>query len=375
MIFEGMKRFRVIASDKTWIDSQAVLQLEQTLELEGMRYVVGLPDLHPGKGSPIGASFISEGYLYPHLVGNDIGCGMGLWKTDLKTKKIKLDRWTKQLKGLEGPWDGDSSAWLENGGGVTTDFDASLGTIGGGNHFAELQKVEKVLSTEIFEQLGLEKNTLVLLVHSGSRGLGESILRMHLEDHQYEGLKAASKEGMNYLNRHDEAMGWAGVNRSLIAHRFLSELRTDGQKIVDVCHNWVKPITDGDQSFWLHRKGAAPSDEGCLVIPGSRGSFSYLVSPKGNQESNAFSLAHGAGRKWKRSDCRARLSSKYNVEALQQTDVGSRVICEDKNLIYEEAPQAYKDIDRVVQDLVDEGLLDIVAIFRPLITYKTRRDK
>ena len=78
---------RVIASDKNWIDSEAIKQLQNVSTLKGMRIAVGLPDLHPGKKSPIGAAFISEGYIYPELVGNDIGCGMGFWKTDLKINK------------------------------------------------------------------------------------------------------------------------------------------------------------------------------------------------------------------------------------------------------------------------------------------------
>jgi len=109
------------------------------------------------------------------------------------------------------------------------------------------------------------------------------------------------------------------------------------------------------------------------LIPGSRGTFSYLVEPTAEQNANLHSIAHGAGRKWARSDCKDRLSEKYDVESLQHTDLGSRVICEDKDLIYEEAPQAYKNIDAVVKDLVESGLVKVIAVFRPLITYKVRR--
>jgi release factor H-coupled RctB family protein len=109
------------------------------------------------------------------------------------------------------------------------------------------------------------------------------------------------------------------------------------------------------------------------MIPGSRGTFSYLVNPIGDHYQNAYSLAHGAGRKWKRSDTKAHLSNRFKREDLIKTNLGSRVICEDKDLLYEEAPQAYKNIDIVIQDMVDAGLIEVIAVFRPVITYKTRR--
>ncbi|MDP6945812.1 MAG: RtcB family protein, partial [Myxococcota bacterium] len=127
-------------------------------------------------------------------------------------------------------------------------------------------------------------------------------------------------------------------------------------------------------SCWLHRKGAAPADKGPVVIPGSRGTLSYLVAPCGDGLANAQSLAHGAGRKWKRSEAKPRLSRRFRPEDLRRTKLGGRVICDDRDLLYEEAPQAYKDVDRVVQDLVDAGALTVIATLRPIITYKKRVD-
>jgi release factor H-coupled RctB family protein len=124
---------------------------------------------------------------------------------------------------------------------------------------------------------------------------------------------------------------------------------------------------------WIHRKGAASSTEGAVVIPGSRGAFSYLVVPREPTERSAFSLAHGAGRKWSRSDSRARLEKRFSAKDLTRTGLGSHVICEDKELLYEEAPQAYKNITVVIDDLVKEGLVDVAAILKPLVTYKVRR--
>jgi release factor H-coupled RctB family protein len=90
---ENTQKIKIIASPKNWIEGEAVQQLENTAKLPGMVKIVGMPDLHPGKGHPIGAAFISKEFIYPYLVSNKIGCGMGLWQTDLKSHKLKLERW------------------------------------------------------------------------------------------------------------------------------------------------------------------------------------------------------------------------------------------------------------------------------------------
>ena len=110
------------------------------------------------------------------------------------------------------------------------------------------------------------------------------------------------------------------------------------------------------------------------MIPGSRGDYSYLVKPIGEQNNNAYSLAHGAGRKWSRALAKGNLK-KYSQSSFVKTSLGSRIICEDKDLIYEEAPEAYKKIDVVIADMVDAGLISIIAKFKPVITYKKRRKK
>lgn len=97
------------------------------------------------------------------------------------------------------------------------------------------------------------------------------------------------------------------------------------------------------------------------------------MQPTGSQEKNGFSLAHGAGRKWTRSSTRSRLKGKYSSDSLLQTRFGSRVICEDRDLLYEEAPQAYKNISVIAGDLQDAGLLKVIAVLQPLITYKVRK--
>ena len=90
---------------------------------------------------------------------------------------------------------------------------------------------------------------------------------------------------------------------------------------------------------------------------------------------HGWSLAHGAGRKWARSDARLRMRERFSVAELAQTGLGGRVVCEERDLLYEEAPAAYKSIEAVVHDLVDAGLVSVVATFRPLLTYKTRKPR
>jgi len=146
-----------------------------------------------------------------------------------------------------------------------------------------------------------------------------------------------------------------------------------GKRVTDLAHNTIGRCHIERFPGWLHRKGAISAHSPVVVIPGSRGSFTYLVVPTGEQTNNLFSLAHGAGRKWKRSDAKSRLKSKYRHDSLLKTSLGGKVICHDKNLLYEEAPQNYKNIDVVINDLKQAGLIGVVAVLRPLITYKTRR--
>jgi release factor H-coupled RctB family protein len=368
---------RMIASPKSWIEGAAVQQLNKTAELPGMKLAVGLPDLHPGKGVPIGAAFVVEGWIYPYLVGNDVGCGIGLWRTDLLRKRVRAEDWADRLRNLDHGWSGDRRGWLAQRGIAEAGFESSLGTIGSGNHFAELQAVESMEDSAACEELGIDAESVYLCVHSGSRGLGEAILREHTDNRGAGGLKAGGEAANRYLSRHDHAVRWAAASRELIATRVAACLNSEVTAIVDVCHNSVVPCTFRDTACWLHRKGAAPSDNdsnsGLVVIPGSRGAFSYLVRPAHTSERSGWSLAHGAGRKWSRRDSRGRLADRYTARDLVRTELGSHVVCEDKDLLYEEAPQAYKNITTVIGDLQKAGLMEVIAVLQPLITYKVRR--
>ena len=364
---------RLFASAKSWIEGEAVRQLYATAKLDGVRRAVGFPDLHPGKGSPVGAAFVTEGKIYPHLIGGDIGCGMTLFKTDLVRRDAKLDRWAEKYFHLESPWDEEVGEFLAEHELESTEFVSSLGTIGGGNHFAELQTVEQILDASAFKQFSLGKQQLVVLIHSGSRGLGESILRAHVDQHLGNGIEADSFAAEEYLRGHDFTVRWAKANRELIARRFVAKIGAEAESLWDGCHNSITCRESDGEVVWLHRKGAVEAEGDFVVIPGSRGSMSYIVKPTGDGESHAWSLAHGAGRKWARSDARQRMRERFSVSELAQTPLGGRAVCEERDLLYEEAPAAYKNIEVVIADLVAAGLVSVIATLRPLLTYKTRK--
>lgn len=365
---------RIISSENSWIEGDAVRQLQQVSALDGIIYSVGLPDMHPGNCGPVGAAYLSSGTIYPTLIGNDVGCGVGLFSTRIKMKKIKKDRWIKRLKDFDQPFGGNLDKWRFTYGLDANPDDISLGTIGGGNHFAELQCVEKVLDNITFDALGLDRNHLVILVHSGSRSIGEALFRKHTDRFGAKGLNADSIEARRYLASHDGALKWAACNRALIAHRFGLSISAKCTPVIDVCHNSIMRKPRDKETLWLHRKGAASSEAGLVLVPGSRGSLSYLVKAKGNQDKNLWSLPHGAGRKWTRGSCKGKLRDRFPARSLIQTAIGSYVICEDKDLLYEEAPQAYKNIDAVIADLIRADLIDVVATLKPIITYKMRKN-
>lgn len=363
------ERTRVIASANTWIEGDALRQLDATAAWPDMRFCVGMPDLHPGKGSPVGAAFAADA-IYPSLVGSDIGCGMALFTTDLKAHKAKPLKIATLLDGLDQPWEGDPGAWLAERNIAPTAFDISLGTPGHSNHFIEVQRVLEVRDEARFSALGLHLDHLCILVHSGSRGFGESVLYGVAERHGASGIACDSPDGLAYQQAHDHAVRWAYANRWLCAHRAMTVLGAKGHYILDICHNSVLSYQFGDCACWLHRKGAAPTDQGPVVIPGSRGDVSFLVHPKPDPIS-LHSIAHGAGRKIARGEARGKLEHRYKIADLQQNRWGGRVVCGERQLLWEEAPDCYKDATSVVTDLVRAGLVEIVAVLRPLVTFKT----
>lgn len=367
---------QVFANNRVWLEDAALQQLHTTARLPGMRAAVGLPDLHPGRGYPVGAAFFSVGHFYPALVGGDIGCGMALLETDLPAHKTSAERLRKAIGQIDDPMPADAldeavRGWLhsiarESDGLYTAaQLQACLGTIGGGNHFAEVQVVDAV-----HESGALNPKHLHLLVHSGSRGLGGAILRAHIAQFGHAGLAEGTPQAQAYLRQHNAALHFAEINRAHIAQRLARALRCDTRAVLSLTHNHVLMHQWQGQGGWLHRKGATPADQGLVVIPGSRGDYSHVLRPVPGRHEALDSLAHGAGRKWARSDCMGRLKPRFALTDLLHTRFGSAVICADKALVYEEAPQAYKDVDAVVATLIEAGLAQPVARLRPMLTYK-----
>jgi len=352
-----MDNLRIFASSKNWIDTRSVETLKQITRFKGVKRVVGLPDLSVGL-VPNGMAVLTEDRVYPHLIGGDIGCGMSLFEVPIKAKKIKVDKFAKYLSKIESLDDVDID--LE-------ELGYNLGTIGKGNHFAELHLVNEVLDKSLFEKLGLTQESLYVLIHSGSRAYGQIVFNR--VSGKYEpSFGLSQEEAKEYLKEHNRAIELAKQSREEIAKRLLKaiKLEHDIKVVSDTAHNSISKTKDG----WLHRKGATPTDRGAVVIAGSRGSLSYLVMPTDDTSKSNYSLAHGAGRKWERSSAEAKLRNRYSKTDLERTSIGSRVLCRDSKLLYEEAPQAYKNIDVVIDDLVEAGLATVVASFRPILTYK-----
>jgi len=352
-----MDNLTIIASSTNWIDTRSVDTLKQITHYKGVKKVVGLPDLSVGN-VPNGMAVLTKDRIYPHLVGGDIGCGMSFFEVPIKAKKIKIERFYKYLSKLESLDD------------IKLDIPYlgyHLGSIGKGNHFAELHQINEIKDQQIFESLGLGKTSLYALVHSGSRAFGQIVFDKVAGMYDpREGLSPAEAE--LYLTEHNKAIDYAKQSREEIVLRLLKAIKVESNtKIVsDTAHNSILKIDEG----WLHRKGATPTNKGAIIIAGSRGTLSYLVMPTEYTKYSNYSLAHGSGRKWERGSAEEKLKSRYTRSDLERTQIGSRVLCRDKKLLYEEAPQAYKNIDIVIADLVKARLAVVIATFKPILTYK-----
>jgi release factor H-coupled RctB family protein len=364
---DGCAPIHTFTSSKAWIEGNAVHQLEAVAKLNDVIAVAGMPDLHPGKYGPVGCAMLAN-TIHPALVGADIGCGMGLYKLDMTARKIRPDKAAEKLRVLGAPWEGDTAGLISDSNLPATAFDTSLGTIGGGNHFCELQAIEEIIDGDVAARAGLDREAAFVLVHSGSRGLGNSILERVLAGGGV-ALGPSTNDGQGYLADHDRAVRWAKLNRRVIATRAALALRAEAMLINDLSHNLAE-VTDRGI---LHRKGAAPSDRGLVPVPGSRDSLSYLVEPlAAMQPETLASIAHGAGRKYDRGAMHARAGKKKSdIEQLTRNRFGGVVVCEDRAMLIEEAPDAYKSIERVIDDLIAFGLARVVATFRPLVTFKS----
>lgn len=349
----------LISSGKNWVEQAAVDQLRGVSRLPGMIRTVGLPDLHPGN-TPVGMAALSRGRFYPHLIGNDIGCGMSLFSTQVRRKRFKMEKWVTRLNSIRELGDIPCDNPYEEECPIR-DF----GTIGSGNHFIEFQCLEQVYDESAAKAMGLLCENVLVLVHSGSRGYGQEILSRY---NRPEGIEEDSIQAAAYLAAHDDALKWAGRNRLAAAGKLLDYLNTDSQLdiLMESCHNYLEQTEDG----WLHRKGSVSAKHGAVVIPGSRGSLTYACVPGKDTGISLDSLSHGAGRKWARSVCKSRIDRKYDRNSIRSTKFKSQVVCHDTNLLFAEAPEAYKNVEQVIASLQEFGLIEVAATLRPLITYK-----
>jgi release factor H-coupled RctB family protein len=394
----------LISGPAVWMEGEATRQLAAVAQLPGCVRAAGMPDLHPARGYPVGAVVATRDIVYPHLVGGDAGCGARVHVTTID--RVARDRLERRLRDafdaelLDG---GDAlfeAVWrrgpralaeldeapdglrrlaalepVEDGLPVSGDsapyragFEAALGSIGGGNHFAEISRADSVADTGGAARIGLERGAVVVLVHSGSRGLGTA-LASRWATRPLEGV-----ERDRYLGELAGTCRFARANRLLLAYRMLSALGSLRDHTLrgwfDVSHNDVRLESVAGSGAWIHRKGAAPAYAGALtVVLGSRGAPSWIMDGTGS-ELGLRSVAHGAGRKMTRSEASAKLKERYRRTEVARSALGGLVICDDKALLYEEHPDAYKAIEPVIQALESHELASRVASLTPIITVK-----
>ena len=365
------------------IEGESKQQLDCARSLEGMKAVFAFPDLHPGKGIPIGVACASQGVFYPHLAGSDLGCGVLLCKLRFK-KPVSPDKLSKPeylgAGGYPEHWReklGELAARHKNAAGRWGDFAGSLRSLGGGNHFAEIGVCSQASGQGPFEE-----GEHALLVHTGSRLMGERMGWAWAQAWGGKPARAGSAEAQAWLEDQAYAIEWARLNRWLCALSIAQSAAAEAEAVADVWHNGIAmedPGAGGDWPqwadpsagpIWVCRKGA--SCDGPLVpLPASRGEESaLLMGGLAPFEATAGSLAHGAGRKWKRSECKARLEGRFALRDLERTEMGSVVISSDPELLWQEAPMAYKSAKAGIMAMEKAGFAKELAKFRPLATIK-----
>jgi len=392
----------VITGPDVWMESEAVRQLDAAARLDDCVRAVGMPDLHPGRGYPIGAVVATRETVHPQLVGGDAGCGARVVVTTVA--RVAPDRLERRLRAafaeeLFEDVDPDvlfDAVWERGARGLDLDgvptglrelaarepaadlppsgdpapyrvgFAAALGTIGGGNHFAEIARVGPVLDAEV--PLGLARDALVVVAHSGSRGLGTAIAQTWAA----RPLRGADRD--HYLGELAGACRFAQANRLVLAYRLLVALGALREHTLrgafDVTHNDVRRESVAGADAWIHRKGAAPAYADALtVVLGSRDAPSWIMRGTG-AEAGLRSVAHGAGRRMTRSEAVAKLKARYRRAEVTRTALGGRVVCDDPPLLFEEHPDAYKAIEPVIAALEAHGQATRVAALTPIVTVK-----
>jgi tRNA-splicing ligase RtcB len=429
--------------------------LEQAVNVAMLQGIVGpslaMPDIHQGYGFPIGgvaATDIEHGVVSPGGVGFDINCGVRLVRTNLERAAVqpKIREIVHQVfrdvpcgTGGSGfvkasPKDldrvlVDGAGWMvKNGYGIERDAEFAeaggalpgadpdhvserakergrpqLGTLGSGNHFLEIQYVERVTDSRAAQRFGVSEGQVVVLIHSGSRGLGHQVCTDYLRnmdaamkkydirvpDRQLACVPIKAKEGQAYLAAMRAAANFAWANRQGITHFLRGAFqRIFGETtlldvIYDVCHNIAKQerhtVEGRERTVLVHRKGATRAfpaghpevirdyrDVGQPVfIPGSMGTASWiLVGQPGALAETFGTTCHGAGRLMSRTAAQKGRDLRDVVRGLEEA--GIFVKSETKTGILEEIPEAYKDVDAVVDVVHGAGIARKVARLRPM---------
>ncbi len=360
---------------------QALEQLRVIARLPFVvEHVAAMPDLHVASGVAVGTVFATEGVVVPAALGEDLGCGMSAVRFDVPAARLDRRTLERLVSAVSRAVPlGDA---IHRGAGVAVPealFSASLstgalqhardrlaprhlGTLGGGNHFLELDR-----------DAG---GDLWLLVHSGSRGLGAVIAGHHLRAAEaagqgaLPGLRCDTPAGRACLADLGWALDFARANREALL-RAVAELvfEATGQppeeaSRLDVHHNFVREETHFARLLVVHRKGAiaAPAQERAL-IPGSMGTASYVVEGKGAPLAFA-SASHGAGRVLSRKEARARVAPRQLAHAMR------RVVFDAAKAgsLVEEAPSAYRDLREVLED--EEDLVAPLLRLEPIAVVK-----
>lgn len=368
-------------AEKELIDQDEVKVLVRLTKLKHIfRNIVVLPDFHISGLLMNGAVFATKGYVYVNAIGGDIGCGMAsvplpiIFK-DIEGKEQELYKFlheaipTGRQTRVEIPAHIDENPIFQATSGLFTNkvvkkLKQQLGTIGDGNHFLEIQKNEQ--------------GSLQLLVHTGSRYLGQLIKEYyikHIEDMQNNALhavKADSETGAAFLTDHDLAISYARENRkeilrsALVVLKEFFNLDTNIESILDACidipHNFIsKENVDGEDVF-VHRKGAQRVEKGASgIIPGDMGSSTFMVEGKG-YPLTFHSCSHGAGRKISRGKALNTIDYEEFKESVKD------IVCRTDRNILDEAPQAYKDIELVMK--YQKEIVKITDVFMPVINVK-----
>ena len=360
---------------------EALNQLENLARLPfTYRHVSLMPDGHTGYGMPIGGVVATTGTVIPNAVGLDIGCGVQVIQTPYKVGAIDLKEIVGKIRETipVGHKHNDTDQpkklmpdMIAHSGIAVCEREYSsalrqLGTLGGGNHFIEIQKDK-------------DDNIWVML-HSGSRNLGKKVAEHYIGianylnkkwyfsvgvDHDLSFLPIDCPEGQDYVREMKYCIDFAYANRTLMMDKILSIFDCSYIQRYDVAHNYARMENHFGKNVMVHRKGAIFARVGEIgIIPGSQGTKSYIVYGKGNPESFE-SCSHGAGRAMSRTKAKATLSLEEEIKKMEDKGIlhGMRT---KKNL--EEADEAYKSIDVVMEEQKD--LVDIHIELRPLAVIK-----